>query len=42
MKKENYQIPLIEVINVLDDVIVTSGPVSPFDPWDDDDPGMDI
>ena len=34
MKKENYQIPLIEVINVLDDIITTS---SPFDDFVDDD-----
>lgn len=35
MKKENYQIPLIEVINVFDEIINTSK--SPFDPFDDDD-----
>ena len=44
MKKENYQIPLIEVINVLSDVICTSGvePTNPFDPFDEDDDGTDV
>lgn len=36
MKKEKYIIPLIEVINLSDDIITTS-PQSPFDPFIDDD-----
>lgn len=42
MEKEKFNKPLVEVIVLSDDIICTSeGPVNPFDPWDDDDPGTD-
>lgn len=43
MKKEKYIVPLIEVINVLDDIICTSQQQKdPFDDFNEDDPGMDL
>lgn len=43
MKKEKFYKPLIEVINLSDDIICTSppSPENPFDPFDPSEEGTD-